>query len=118
MNADLILVMDKGEVVQMGTHAELVSHVEGLRDLDNLAAGFGRSKIDRGGVALIVVRQRCHRGDAVGRFGEARFRQFEVVRGAMAELAADHQAPAEVTYERVMELIKKIRADSATSSAP
>ena len=25
MNADLILVMDKGEIVQMGTHAELVS---------------------------------------------------------------------------------------------
>ncbi len=30
MNADLILVLDKGEVVQMGTHAELVSRRNGM----------------------------------------------------------------------------------------
>jgi ATP-binding cassette subfamily B protein len=30
MIADLILVLDKGEVVQMGTHQELVSQVDGM----------------------------------------------------------------------------------------
>ena len=30
MNADLILVLDKGEVVQMGTHAELVTQKDGM----------------------------------------------------------------------------------------
>ena len=30
MIADLILVLDKGEVVQMGTHEELVTHKDGM----------------------------------------------------------------------------------------
>ena len=30
MHADLILVLDKGKVVQMGTHEELVAHVDGI----------------------------------------------------------------------------------------
>jgi ATP-binding cassette subfamily B protein len=30
MNADLILVLDKGEVIQMGTHEELVSQMDGM----------------------------------------------------------------------------------------
>ena len=30
MNADLILVLDKGEVVQMGTHKELVKQNDGI----------------------------------------------------------------------------------------
>jgi ATP-binding cassette subfamily B protein len=30
MNADLILVLDKGDVIQMGTHEELVSQVDGM----------------------------------------------------------------------------------------
>ena len=30
MIADLILVMDKGEVVQMGTHEELVAQEDGM----------------------------------------------------------------------------------------
>jgi ATP-binding cassette subfamily B protein len=30
MNADLILVLDKGEVVQMGTHEELVTQEESI----------------------------------------------------------------------------------------
>jgi ATP-binding cassette subfamily B protein len=30
MNADLILVLDKGEVIQMGTHQELVSQPGGM----------------------------------------------------------------------------------------
>jgi ATP-binding cassette subfamily B protein len=30
MVADLILVLDKGEVIQMGTHAELVSQMDGM----------------------------------------------------------------------------------------
>jgi ATP-binding cassette subfamily B protein len=30
MIADLILVLDKGEVIQMGTHAELVSQMDGM----------------------------------------------------------------------------------------
>ncbi len=30
MNADLILVMDKGEIVQMGRHEELVSNKDGM----------------------------------------------------------------------------------------
>jgi ABC-type multidrug transport system fused ATPase/permease subunit len=30
MIADLILVLDKGEVIQMGTHEELVSHMDGM----------------------------------------------------------------------------------------
>ncbi len=30
MIADLILVMDKGEVIQMGTHAELISQMDGM----------------------------------------------------------------------------------------
>jgi ATP-binding cassette subfamily B protein len=30
MIADLILVMDKGEVVQMGTHEELITQMDGM----------------------------------------------------------------------------------------
>ncbi len=30
MIADLILVLDKGEVIQMGTHEELVSQMDGM----------------------------------------------------------------------------------------
>jgi ATP-binding cassette subfamily B protein len=30
MNADLILVLDKGKIIQMGTHAELVAHGNGI----------------------------------------------------------------------------------------
>jgi len=30
MDADLILVLDKGEVIQMGTHAELLAHEDGV----------------------------------------------------------------------------------------
>jgi ABC-type multidrug transport system fused ATPase/permease subunit len=30
MNADLILVLDKGSVIQMGTHQELVAHEGGI----------------------------------------------------------------------------------------
>jgi ATP-binding cassette subfamily B protein len=30
MDADLILVLDKGQVIQMGTHEELVAHEAGI----------------------------------------------------------------------------------------
>ena len=30
MDADLILVLDKGKVIQMGTHKELVAHKDGI----------------------------------------------------------------------------------------
>jgi ATP-binding cassette subfamily B protein len=30
MNADLILVLDKGEILQMGTHADLVTQTDGM----------------------------------------------------------------------------------------
>jgi ATP-binding cassette subfamily B protein len=33
MNADLILVMDKGEIVQMGRHNELVAHAGMYREI-------------------------------------------------------------------------------------
>jgi ATP-binding cassette subfamily B protein len=33
MNADLILVMDKGEIIQMGRHKELVAQVGIYREI-------------------------------------------------------------------------------------